>query len=57
VPTWEHWARWEEAQTPGSANHAGVAAWRERTSDLVVDWRSKLMVAYELSPVVTGQLL
>jgi hypothetical protein len=57
VPTWEHWARWEEAQTPGAANHTGVAAWRERTSDLVVDWRSKLMVAYELSPVVTGQLL
>jgi hypothetical protein len=57
IPTWEHWARWESAQTPGDARHPGVAAWRERTGDLVCDWRSKLMVAYELSPVVTGQLL
>lgn len=57
IPTWEQWGAWEAAQSPDAGGHGGVKAWRAATAPLVRDWRSKLMVASELSPLVTGQLL
>jgi len=57
VPTWEHWAAWEAAQLPAGPRHEHVATWRRVTAPLVIDWRSKLMVASPLSPVITGKLL
>lgn len=57
VPTWEHWGRWEAAQSSGGEGHDEVTAWRRASSAWVVDWRAKLMVASPLSPVVTGQVL
>jgi len=57
VPTWEHWAAWEAAQFPGDTRHEPVAAWRQASAPWVVDWRSKLMVASPLSPVITGEIL
>jgi hypothetical protein len=57
VPTWEHWAAWEAAQQRGNERHDAVARWRQASSPWVVDWRSKLMVASPLSPVITGELL
>ncbi len=57
IPTWEQWGAWEAAQAPGAGRHPGVTAWRSGTAAMVRDWRSKLMVASELSPLVTGELL
>jgi len=57
VPRWEDWARWEAAQSPTHPGHAPVAAWRERVAPIVRRRRAKLLVAYELSPLVTGELL
>jgi hypothetical protein len=53
VPTWEDWARWEEAEVDDPA----VAHWRGQISGVVRDWRHKLLVASELSPLATGHLL
>lgn len=53
VPTWEDWARWEEAEVDDPA----VAQWRGHLDGVVQDWRAKLLVASELSPLVTGRLL
>jgi hypothetical protein len=55
VPTWEQWAVWEAAQASGA--DAEVTRWRQATAHVVRDWRSKLLVASELSAVVTGELL
>jgi hypothetical protein len=55
VPTWEQWGQWEQAQAAGA--HPGVVHWRAITAEFTVDWRNKLMVASELSPLVTGTVL
>jgi hypothetical protein len=55
VPTWEQWAAWEAVQSTGL--DADVDQWRQATAHLVRHWRSKLMVASELSAVATGTLL
>lgn len=57
VPRWEDWGRWEAAQTPGHPDHDGAAAWRARVAPMVRRRRAKLLVASELSPVVTGEVL
>ncbi len=57
VPRWEDWGRWEAAQTVGHPDHPAAVAWRERVAPLVHHRRAKLLVAYELSPVVSGTLL
>lgn len=50
VPTWEDWAHWEEA----CESDAAVAMWRGHLHGVVRDWRAKLLVASELSPLQTG---
>lgn len=57
VPRWEDWARWESAQSSAHPDNPAVAAWRSRVAPVVRHRRAKLLVAYELSPLVTGELL
>jgi hypothetical protein len=53
VPTWEAWARWEAA----SDTDADIARWRGHLRGIVRDWRNKLLVASDLSPIKTGAIL
>jgi hypothetical protein len=53
VPTWHDWARWEVAQE----SDPNVSIWRGHLHGLVRDWRNKLLVASELSPIRTGEVL
>jgi len=53
IDTWERWAEIEVAYD----EDAEVARWRERTKDVAVDWRGKLMVDSPLNPLKTGKIL
>jgi hypothetical protein len=53
VPTWHHWSRWEAAQE----SDPSVSIWRGHLHGIVRDWRNKLLVASDLSPVQTGEIL
>jgi hypothetical protein len=51
IPTWEHWGEFESAQR----SDAGLAAWRERASEVALDWQRTLLVDAPLSPFRTGR--
>ncbi|WP_037366452.1 hypothetical protein, partial [Nakamurella lactea] len=51
VPSWPQWAVIEEF-LDGSAQ---VRSWRRRSSDLVLDWRRKLLCSAPQAPLRTGQ--
>ncbi len=53
VPTWDAWAHWEAAQEADPS----VALWRGHVRAFARDWRNKLLVASELSPIQTGREL
>lgn len=57
VPRWEDWGRWEAAHAPDHPDHAPIAAWQSLVAPMVRQRRAKLLVAYELSPLVSGKLL
>jgi hypothetical protein len=51
IPTWEQWADWEKAES----NDPEVRRWRERRSELAVDWHRFLLVDAPLSPFRIGR--
>jgi hypothetical protein len=51
IPTWEQWGELEGAQR----SDAGLATWRERASEVAVDWQRILLVDAPLSPFRTGR--
>ena len=50
---WDTWAAIEVAYEEDDE----VARWRDRTSRVVVDWRSKLLAPAPLCPLNTGTIL
>ena len=53
IDTWERWADIEIAYD----EDAEVARWRDRSKDVALDWRGKLMVDSPLNPLKTGKIL
>ena len=51
IPTWEQWGELEAAQR----SDAGLIAWRDRASEVAVDWQRTLLVDAPLSPFRTGR--
>ncbi len=55
VPTFHHWTRYESTVASGADDD--VVAWLQSVRGSVRDWRNKLLVASDLSPIKTGQIL
>lgn len=55
VPTFADWTRYEAAVASGTDDQ--IVAWTRSVGGLVRDWRNKLLVASELSPIKTGEVL
>ncbi len=55
VPTFAAWTRFEEAVAGGADDD--IRAWQAAVGGIVRDWRNKLLVASDLSPIKTGQIL
>lgn len=51
IPTWEQWGEYEAAQR--TDQH--LRAWRERASELAIDWQRYLLVDAPLCPFRTGR--
>lgn len=55
VPTYKHWTDYEAAV--GRGDDDDIAAWQRSIAGLVRDWRNKVLVASDLSPIKTGEIL
>ncbi len=55
VPTFADWARFEAAVAGGTDSE--IVAWQTAIAGMVIDWRNKLLVASDLSPIKTGVVL
>ncbi len=55
VPTFAAWAAFEAAVSNGADDD--VIAWHAAIAGIVRDWRNKLLVASDLSPIKTGTIL
>ena len=53
IDTWETWAAVQEALDEDPE----VARWHDRSHDVALDWRGKLLVDSPLNPLKTGAIL